>query len=66
MDDGFIRLSIFGIFLLGYLRSSEVVVVVVVFFTEVLLPRHQLRFLFKKKGLLKSSVFRQNVPYIIF
>ena len=32
MDDGFIRLSIFGIFLLGYLRSSEVVVVVVVFF----------------------------------
>ena len=32
MDDGFIRLSIFGIFLLGYLRSSEVVVVVVVVF----------------------------------
>ena len=34
MDDGFIRLSIFGIFLLGYLRSSEVVVVVVVFFLQ--------------------------------
>ena len=32
MDNGFVRLSIFEIFLPGYLRFSEVVAVVVCFF----------------------------------
>ena len=52
MDNGFVRLSILGIFLPGYLRFSEIVTVVVVVF------------FFVKKGLLKSSVLTQNVPYI--
>ena len=34
MDNGFVRLSIFEIFLPGYLRFSEVVAVVVFFFVK--------------------------------